>query len=92
MPVSGKDFELCTFRSEIEENWRLSKDGSGWIDKELTGLKEIVEIGGQDRFDEGEGTEGRRISPYRDRVHGIAEDAYCSLGVMPYSLRMHVRS
>ena len=46
MPVSGKDFELCAFGGEVEEDWSLSQDGSGWIDKELAGLKQVVEIGG----------------------------------------------
>ena len=46
MPVSGKDFELCAFGVEVEEDWSLSQDGSGWIDKELAGLKQVVEIGG----------------------------------------------
>jgi hypothetical protein len=46
MPVSGKDFELRAFGVEVEEDWSMIQDGSGWIDKELAGLKQVVEIGG----------------------------------------------
>lgn len=88
MPISGQNFKLCAFGVEVEEDWSLGQDGSGWIDKELTGLKQVVKIGGQDRFDKGEGIEGRRVSPYRNRAHGIVEDRQGRMGILPDSFRM----
>jgi len=58
MPVGSENSQLRAFRSEVEENRRLGQNGSGWIDKEMTELKKVVEIGGQDGFDEGQGVEG----------------------------------